>query len=116
METPAMMKEAEKVFAPVRELNKLALGNLEKLVELQLASIKSYTDLTLAQLQAAADAKDIEDVRALIARQQEIAQTVADKLAADTKNVMELGNNYVSQVQSIAKESAEQATVKVKVK
>ena len=113
MDTPNMIEEAEKVFAPVRELNKLAMENLEKLIELQLASIKTYSDLSIAQLQAAADAKNIEDVNALIARQQEVAQTVAEKLAGDTKAVMELGNSYASKLEGIAKESVKQATAKV---
>ena len=114
MKTPAISAKIEQGFAPVRELNKLALEDLEKLVKLQLASVKTYSELALGQIQAASEAKGIEDVSALFTRQYETAQKVAEKLVRDTKNVMDfLGDSYVSKLENIVKRDVKQASVKV---
>ncbi len=93
-------------FAPVKALNELALANVEKLVEMNLATMHKYSDITLDAWKAALDVKDVQGMQEYVARQGEVAKEVVEGMVADAKEVAKLSQDYAAGAQKIAVEKA----------
>ena len=94
MNNEALTAQAEKIIAPVREINEVAVDKAEKLMKLQVSALQNYTKLAIGHWRAALEVKD------------------AEKAAKDASAMMELGNDYVAEVQKVLKDNAEKAGVK----
>jgi len=108
----AIQKQAEDFLAPVKALNELALANAERLVEMQVQSIRDYADVALDNWKAALAVKDIDGAQKYFAKQNEVAQEVAKKLASDAKVVVELGQEYMTEVQKVVTNNFDKAVKK----
>ena len=86
--------KTEELFAPVRSLNALALTSVERVVDLQLTSVRKYATVALDSAKAAAAVKDLEG---------------AKSFAADGKVLVEMGKDYSKEVQAIVKSGLEKA-------
>ena len=82
MATTKSVSDIDKVFEPVRALNKLTLDNTAKLVELNLAVAKRFADATLANVREAVELKDPAAVQAYLAKQPEAMKALADEARA----------------------------------
>ncbi len=111
MKNEAFTAQAEEMMAPVREMSELALDKTEKLVNLQVTALKSYAKLGVAHWRAALAVTDVDGVKDFMTKHRAYVETVAEKAAKDANDVMELGNDYVSEVQKVLKVSAEKAGV-----
>ncbi len=98
--------------APVVKANQAGVATLEKVVHFQLEALRSYAEIGLAQLKAAAEIRDPEGVKAFYASQVEVATTVRQKLVDDTKALAEIGAGYKAELDSLAKEAAEELAPK----
>ncbi len=105
-------KQAADFLAPVKALNELALANTERLVEMQVQSFREYADVALDNWKAALAVKDMDGAQKYFAKQNEVAQEVAKKLASDAKVVVELGQEYISEVQKVVTSNFEKAAKK----
>ena len=93
------LNEANKPVVEVaREFNKLTVNSLEKAVNLQLASIKSYADLILANLKAGIEVADVKAAQDYVGRQGEVAKTVYEKLVKDGKALAEIREQFNADV------------------
>lgn len=100
-----MNAEFDKYFAPLKELNTIAVQNIEKLVDLQLKSLEENTKVSLEQLKNAAAINDIEGLKTYFNNQAEVTKQVAERAAEDARAVVELSNNYSNEFQRIVKEN-----------
>lgn len=100
-----MNAEFEKFIAPFKELNNVAVQNVEKLVDLQLKALEENTKVGLEQLKNAAAINDLDGLKSYIDSQTEISKQVAERTVQDTRAVVELGNAYTNEVQRIVKEN-----------
>ena len=105
--------QSDKLFAPSRELNKLAVSKLEKLASLQFASLREYTDLSLGQLKAATAVNGSEDLQDYFSMQRDFLKTVGEKLTNDARAMAELGKEFNEGAQKIARENLPSATKEV---
>ena len=97
--------QSEKMLAPSRELNKLAVSKLEKLAALQISSLREYTDMSLGQLKAATDVAGPEGLQDYFSMQRDFMKTVGEKLTSDAKAMAELGKEFTTEAQKIAREN-----------
>lgn len=110
MNNEALFAQSEKMMAPAKELNKLALKNAEKFVEMQIASFKSYSQLGLDSWKAALDVSDVASLQDYAGKQREMTQVVMKKMAEDAKAVAELGNGYFAEARKIVQDGVSAVT------
>lgn len=112
MNQEALTAQAEKIIGPVREINEVAADKTEKLVKIQVSALQGYAKLAIGHWRAALGVKDADSMKAFVAKHREYVEAVTEKAAKDASAVMELGNDYVAEVQKVLKDSAEKAGVK----
>jgi phasin family protein len=105
--------QSEKLLAPSRELNKLAVAKFEQLAALQFASLRAYTDLNLGQLKAATEISGPEGIQDYLGKQREFLKTVGEKLTSDARAMAELGKEFTEDAQKIARENFAAVTKEV---
>ena len=94
----------------VLELNKLSVASLEKAVNLQLASAKSYAGAVLANLKAGAKVSDVKAAQDFAGRQGDVAKSVYEKLVKDGKSLAEIGTQYNTDVAKLVRGRVEAVT------
>ena len=105
-----MNVQTEKYFEPVREINALALENVEKLLDIQLKSINDTARLGVDRLKAAVDIKDIDSLKKYFTDQTETVKSLGERFVKDTQTALEIGASYTDKVQQIVTESVKPDT------
>ena len=111
MKNEAIVEQADKMMAPVRAMNEVAVEKTEKLVKLQTTAFQSYAKLAIDHWREALKVKDADSAKDFMSKHRAYVQTVTEKATKDANAVMELGNDYVAEVQKIFKDSAAKAGV-----
>jgi len=96
-----MNAQVEKCFEPVKQLNALAIENVEKLIDIQLKALNDNTRIGVEQLKSASEIKDAESLKAYFTNQAEIAKTVSERFVKDTQAAIELGTSYGNEIQNV---------------
>jgi phasin family protein len=105
--------QVQTVLSPVQELNKLYIYNIEKLAEIQLGSVREYTDICLEQLRSASEITDQKALEAFFTKQGETFKLIGEKVIADSQAVASIGTQFSTEAQKIAEKSIEVATAAV---
>lgn len=103
-----MNVQTAKYFEPVREINSLALENVEKLLDIQLKSINDTVKLSVEQLKAAADIKDVDGLKEYFTDQAEVVKSLGERYVKDGQSALELGVSYTDKVQQIVSDTIKQ--------
>ena len=82
-----VLKTPQSFPEPLVKANKLFIGNMESILAFQIHALKSYMDISINQLRAAAEITDLDSLQDFYKRQAEIAQTVQRKLLNDARIV-----------------------------
>ena len=104
--------QSQAVVEPVQKLSKLAVANAEKVAALQLATLRSYADLGIAHLKAAAAVQDPKGAQEFVAKSGELAKLVGEKVVADAKAFGQLGTQFNAEVQKLVQENLKNVTRK----
>jgi phasin family protein len=99
-----MNEQFEKYITPVRELNNLAIANLEKLMDLQVKYIEDSVKVGLEQLKTASSINDVEGFKNYITTQVAVSKQLTERAIEDGRTVAELGNTYATEVQKVVKD------------
>ena len=105
--------QAQTFFAPVQELNKLYIYNIEKLFEIQLNSARDYTEICLEQMRSASDITDQKALESFLSKQGDTFKSIGEKVIADSQAVANIGSQFSTEAQKIAEKSVEAATAAV---
>ncbi len=108
-----LTKQADDVLGIIKEVNQLTLANVERLVDLNIESVRKYADAVLGSWKDALAISDLESGQKYIAKQGKVAQEVVKNLADDAKVVAEIGQGYASDVQKVVAENVANVTKKV---
>ncbi len=100
-----MNEQFEKYFTPVRELNSLAIANLEKLVDLQVKYLEDSVKAGLEQLKTVSTISDAEGFKSYINTQVAVSKKLTERAIEDGRTVAELGNTYATEVQKVVKDA-----------
>lgn len=103
-----MSVQPAKYFEPVREINELALDNVEKLLDIQLKSLNDTARLSLEQLRSATDIKDVDGLKQYITEQADLVKSLGERFVKDSQTALELGVSYTDRVQQIVSDSIKQ--------
>jgi phasin family protein len=106
LETPQNLPE------PVVKTNKLLVENMEKMMVFQMNAFKSYLNIGINQMRAAAEITDLQSLQDFCKRQAEIAQTVQHKLMSDTKAMSDMAARFKTEMDGLAKTTLEDALPK----
>ena len=106
-----MNAQTEKYLEPVREINTLALENVEKLLDIQLKSINDTARLGVEQLKSASDIKDVDGLKKYFTDQAELVKSLGERFVKDTQTALELGTSYTDKVQQIMTETIKPETI-----
>jgi phasin family protein len=79
---------------PWVKANKLFAENLEKMMKFQMNALKSYLDIGLNQMRAAAEITDMHSFQDFCKRQAQIAQTVQYKMLNDVKALSDMNAGF----------------------
>ena len=106
-------KQAEEVAAVVKNINQLTLANVERLVNLNIDSVRKYADIALASWKDALAISDLESGQKYFEKQSQVAQEVVKTFANDAKVVAEIGQEYASEMQKVVSDKVASVTKKV---
>ncbi|MCB1775886.1 MAG: phasin family protein [Candidatus Competibacteraceae bacterium] len=96
LETPQVLPE------PLVKANRLFVKNIEKIMVFQMNALKSYLDIGLNQMRAAAEVTDVKSFQDFCKRQNEIAQTVQYRLMRDSKAMSDMSLRFKSEMDHLA--------------
>lgn len=96
-----MNAQTEKYFEPVRQLNALAVENVEKLLDIQLKSINETTRLAIQQMKSAAQVSDVEGLKKHFSTPTEVAKAVCELFVKDAQAAIEIGKRYSEEAQGV---------------
>ncbi len=102
-------KSLESAMAPVVAFNKLVIKNAEEAFNMQIASLQTYTKMSLDNLNASLDVRDAEDVKAYAEKQKNMAQKITDQMASDTKAFSELNARFLEEARALTEASVKAA-------
>ena len=109
MASTKTVSDLNNAFEPVRALNKLALDNTAKLVEMNLAVAKRFADTALAGAREVMELKDPAAVQAYMAKQPEALKAFADDARADAEAAVKLGMAYFEEAGKVVAANVKKA-------
>jgi len=95
----------EKLAAPVKELNALAVKNIEELTALQLKTIQENATVGVESIKSASAITDLEGLQSFLSDQAEVAKQIAEGIFANARTVAELSQGYAAEAKEIAESS-----------
>ena len=104
-----MNAQVEKFVEPLRELNNLAVENVEKILDIQLKAFEENSKAGVDSLKGAVAVSDLEGLKSYLNKQAEVTRQLTERTLADTRSVMELGNSYTAEAQKIVKDAFKQS-------
>jgi phasin family protein len=105
-----MNDQSHKVLSSLQKLNKMAVADVEKLVQHRMGSLQAYSDLYLSNLKAAAEVNDFKDLQAFLNNQGELTRKAMAKLANDAQEVVTMNVKFITEAQSIAQQTSKVAS------
>ncbi len=111
MNTPNLAS-FEELYAPVVEINKIALSYTEKLVELNLAALNKQAELALSSWKSALSIKDPAEIQGYLAARSDAARELVEGYAADANTVTQLNQEVAEDVRKVVTEGIEKAAKK----
>ena len=100
-----MNSYVEKLAAPVKELNALAVKNIETLTELQLKTIQDNAAIGVESIKSASAITDLEGLQSFLTDQAEVAKQITEGILANARTVAELSQGYATEAKEIAESS-----------
>ena len=94
------------VFGPVQKINQIAIAQVEKIVALQLESVKAHANLGIGRWKAVAEVNDPWSFVSYVAKQGAYATKVGEQVVADARKLGELGGDFIEKAQTVAREEA----------
>ncbi len=96
----------------------LVIKNIEKVIELQMGTVRSYADAMLSNAREVLEIKDVNSARAYFEKQPEVVRGLVQKMAKDSDKTLEIGRAYVDEAQALFRKSADEfgAVVETNVK
>ena len=109
----ALTDPTKGLLEPAHRLNQQAVTALEKVTASQIDSLKTYSELGVGQLKAAAEVRNIEGLQNLLSKQSDVLKEVGSRLTSDVKAFFQIGADFVSQSSKIDAQATDAEAPKV---
>lgn len=97
--------QAQNFAAPMVKANKMAVANLEKVVDFQLKTWQKYTEMSLDAIKAAAEIDSPKAFQAYVTKQAENATAVRQEVMDDFKAWAEIGTDIREDFNRLAEQN-----------
>lgn len=95
------LKNPQALPDPLIKANRLFAENMEKILVFQMNALKSYLNIGLNQLRAAAEITDWQSFQDFCNRQTQIAQTVQHKLFNDARALSDMQARFKAELETL---------------
>ena len=113
----------EEIFEPFMAYSKMAAESAEKVMKIQLDSVKAYSKLGMENFSEGLKVTDFDQMTAYAEKQKDVAKTASDMFMTDAKAYADIGAKFfdgakgmfeegVKSTMDAAKKAAKTATVK----
>lgn len=92
---------------PLIKANKVMIDNVEKMLLFQMNTLKSYCDIGINQLRAAAEITDPHSLQDFCKRQAEIVQTLQCKFMNDTRILSAMAAGFKTEIEGLTRNTLE---------
>lgn len=99
---------AETMLEPMMKANKLAVANVEKLVNFNMTAMQAYVDMGLEQMKSAAEVNSPQTLQAFWSKQIETANVVRQKMMDDAKALADLGNGMKDEFAKLTEDNVKE--------
>jgi phasin family protein len=100
-----LSEQGNKVFSAVQKVGELTAATASEVAEVQLGSLRTYSDMGADQLKVAAQVRDLDSLKTCLVKQGAVCRSVGEKALADTQILARKGMEYAAELRNIAKES-----------
>jgi len=102
--------QTEKSFEPYFKFNKVLTKNVEVLTELQLGSMRAYSDIGLSQMKAVGDVKDAATLAAFTTKQLTTLSQLSQQMIDDSNKLQSIATEFKGGVEKLASENVSTVT------
>lgn len=101
-------QQTRRFFEPMRKLNSVMLGNMEKMTEYQLEAMKRYSQMGTERMRSASEIKDVRDLQEFGAQQAEIMRELSQQMMEDAQAMGEMSQQFRSELEKLFGEVSQQ--------
>ncbi len=94
-------KQASAALGPMQELNELVVDSMNQAAQLQLESVKYYSELYMQRLEAGLKLREPKDVQDYLTEQMGVVRQVGEKAASDAQTLTQMGMELGSKAQQV---------------
>ncbi len=106
----AFSEQTEKTFAPYVKFNKLVAKNVEMLTELHLNTVRTYSEMGLAQVKAASEVTDVSSLTAFNSQQLANLTKWSQQMIDDGAKLQALAKEFKDDLDQLTTENLKAAT------
>ena len=103
-------EQAKKLTDPLHAINRVWVGNLERVTEYSLSTARNYAELGLRQLHAVSAVKDVESLSQFQAQQTQLLSELSQMLLKDAERLTDIGNQLRTDLSAVMGQAYQQAT------
>ncbi|SHO55462.1 phasin family protein [Vibrio quintilis] len=102
--------QTEKTLEPFFKFNKILTKNVEVLTELQLGSMRAYSDIGLTQMKAASDVKDAATLAAYSTQQLTTLSKLSQQMIDDSNKLQSIAKEFKDDVEKLTTDNLSTVT------
>lgn len=110
------MHQMQQFAEPAQRFGYLMLDHAEKVAHLNIEAARDFSRMAIEQMRAAMEVRDPETMQKYLNSQNNVMQTVSNKLSEDATALADINKNMGEEVQKLAQENASRITENVKEK
>ncbi|MGQ4879511.1 phasin family protein [Billgrantia sp. LNSP4103-1] len=103
-------QQTRRFFEPMRKLNSLMLGNMEKMTEYQLEALKRYSQMGTERMRSASELRDAQDIQNFGAQQVEMMSELSRQMMEDAQALGEMSQQFRSELERLFGEVSQELT------
>ena len=106
----AFSEQTEKTLAPYIKFNKLVAKNVEMLTELQLNSVRTYSEMGLAQVKAATEVNDVTTLTSFSGQQLATMTKLSQQMMDDSAKLQTIAKEFKEDLDKLTSDNIKAAT------
>lgn len=104
-----LSEKTKQGFAPIVKFNELMSSSIQDLFQAQMAATQRYSELTMEQMKAASEIRDLESLQEFFQKQVGTFETLNEQVMEDLKAMAEAGNKFRQDLETILNPETESA-------
>lgn len=98
------------VMAPMQQMRKLYMDNLEKFVNIQLNNMNDYTAICMNQLRTVSEISEQKDLDDFIIKQGDTYMQISERVLADTRAYTNLHHAFTEEAKEITEQQIKEVS------